>query len=115
MERKHSFVGANPLEIGRDGVRFRKVTLVKKDRHGLHSHRTYCSYWSATKMGIRARPASSGRSAFPITAPKALTGSSALMACPGVGDVVKRSPTMIRPYRASALQWTFPTSAIGSL
>jgi hypothetical protein len=43
MERKHSFVGANPLEIGRDGVRFRKVTLVKKDRHGLHSHRICCS------------------------------------------------------------------------
>jgi len=35
----------------------------------------------------------SGRRAFPITAPNARSGSLAFIACPGVDEVVSRSPT----------------------
>jgi hypothetical protein len=46
----------------------------------------------SNQIGIRAWPAASARNAFPITAPKALSGSSAFIGSPGVGEVVKRSP-----------------------
>src|SRR5262249_43055565 len=55
------------------------------------------SYCSAIKIGTRARPAASGAKAFPITAPKARTGSMAFIACPGVGEVVSMSPVSIAP------------------
>jgi hypothetical protein len=35
-------------------------------------------------MGMSPRPSSSGSRALPITAPKALRGSVAFIACPGV-------------------------------
>ena len=50
---------------------------------------------------------------FPSTVPNDLSGSSALIACPGVGAVVSKSPTSIAPYCASTLQKTFPMRAIG--
>jgi len=51
------------------------------------------SHCSAVKIGIKPWPSRSGRSAFPSTDPNALNGSVALMAWPGVSDVVGRSPT----------------------
>jgi transposase len=74
------------------------------DRFRKPSHQVLLFHCKATRMGIKPSPAVNGRRALPITAPKALRGSSAFMACPGVGDVVKRSPILMRPYWASALQ-----------
>jgi|SRR6516162_4196484 len=62
------------------------------------------SYWSAINIGIRPLPLSRVLSAFPIIDPKAFAGSIAFIACPGVGDVVNRSPTSIGEYSASTLQ-----------
>lgn len=64
----------------------------------------YEDYWSAIKIGIRDRPESSGQSAFPSTAPKPFTGSFTFIACPKVGEGVRRSPTPTLPYLESTLQ-----------
>jgi hypothetical protein len=61
-------------------------------------------YCYATRIGRRARLDSRGRSAFPVTAPNALIGSSAFIAWTGVADVVSRSPISIGASRASTLQ-----------
>lgn len=57
----------------------------------------YSSYCNAIRMGISPWPSISGRNALPITAPNALSGSSTLIAYPGVGEVVNKSPTLIAP------------------
>ena len=61
-------------------------------------------HWSATRMGMRPRPPSSGRRAFPITAPNAWAGFAAFIACPGVAEVVSKSPTQMGVSEASTLQ-----------
>src|SRR5207247_4920348 len=63
------------------------------------------SYCSATKIGMNPCPSLKAWSAFPMTAPKALPGSSAFIACPLVGEVVRISPTSIGAERASTLQY----------
>ena len=63
-----------------------------------------CYHCKLTRIGIKSCPVCNGRNALPITDPKAFTGSLAFMACPGVGDVVSRSPTSIPPNAASTLQ-----------
>lgn len=48
-----------------------------------------------TNMRTTPVPVRSGESALPITVPG--SGSSVRMACPGVGELVSRSPTRIPP------------------
>ena len=58
-------------------------------------NRPYCK---AMRIGIMPWPSFKGRRAFPMTDPNALSGSAAFIACPGVGDVVSKSPTSIGEY-----------------
>ena len=50
-------------------------------------------YCRAMRIGIDPCPDGKARRALPMTAPKALAGSAAFIACPGVVEVVSRSPT----------------------
>src|SRR6185436_15071582 len=87
-----------------------------RQEHGAEAAREFLHrppYCSATRIGISPRPSRHDRSALPITAPKAFAGSQAFIACPGVADVVSRSPTSIGAYAASTRQNTLPTRASG--
>ena len=50
---------------------------------------------------------------LPITAPKARDGSPTRIACPGIADVVRRSPSSMDPESASTLHQTLPVRATG--
>ncbi len=63
--------------------------------------RPYCK---AINIGIRPHPLSSGSSAFPSRAPRQRSRSTAFIPCPGVAELVSRSPVLIGPYCASAQQ-----------
>src|SRR5215470_9925706 len=76
-------------------------------RHDLSAAR-YCS---ATRIGISPVPAGWDRSALPMIAPWTRAGSSAFMACPGVAEVVSRSPATMGEVLASTRQATRPASA----
>ncbi len=54
-------------------------------------------YCSATRTGIRSCPSRTGRSALPKVVPNAFNWSEAFMACPGLGEVVSKSPASIAP------------------
>lgn len=61
-------------------------------------------YCKVTSTGMTPRPATSEPRAFPSTAPNDFVGSPALMAWPGVRDVVSGSPMPIGAKSASTLQ-----------
>jgi hypothetical protein len=84
-----------------------RPTLKREESGGPDSNRERLDsfhYWSAMSIGMRACPPVSGRSALPMTAPNDLPWSMAFIACPNVGEVVKRSPISMDPCVASALQ-----------
>lgn len=68
-------------------------------------------YPSRTIIGTRPMPSSRQPMDLPSRAPKALFGSDAFIAQPGVGEVVSRSPISIAPNDASTLQYVLPTIA----
>jgi hypothetical protein len=67
------------------------------------------------RMGMHPWRPSKARRAFPMMAPRARSHSVAFIACPGVGEVVSRSPISMREYCASTLQYTLPIKATGTL
>ena len=74
-----------------------------------------CSaYCRITNIGIRPRPSANVLNALPMIAPGVKFDPVAFMACPAIGDVVRRSPTSIGAEDASAMQKTLPIKPIGA-
>src|SRR5262249_21686876 len=74
-----------------------------------------CAHWRLTSTRTRPLPSLSSVIAFPITVPGALAESVAFIACPGVDEVVNRSPGSTAPKDASTQHQTRPVIAIGCL
>src|ERR1700730_1765340 len=61
------------------------------------------------RIGISPFPSLIERNALPITAPNALSGSSAFIACPSVREVVNKSPISIAPRQVGSFLGLTPS------